>query len=488
MYKVVSGALTILFAISLILSFLGVIAYTPLAMTVSLLVLGVSVWLTSVLFGMIFGTRIHHESSFITALILFFIFTPTLDSTKLVGLLLVGMIAGASKFIITYKGRHIFNAAAIAAFIAGVFNISHASWWVGTPVLILPTLLLGYAILQKTRRVSMSAVFVLLASAIVITLLIAEGATIGEAMLLWLSWPILFFASFMLTEPLTLPEKKWQQIVEAVIVALVFAIPFTINDFSSSPALALILGNLVAFALTRRRKILLTFKHKKQLTPTTYEFVFTPNKPIIYEPGQYIEIQVPAKRDDFRGSRRSFSLTSVPKDNTVTLGIKFYEPSSTFKQALRLLKSGAVVTSTGIGGDFTLPINNGQPILFVAGGIGVTPFIGQLRSLAKTHHTRDIILVYSVSTIDEVAYKDVLRDAGIKVYIITKSSKKVVLPRGWTHINEPYVTEAILRDISSDLSNRTAYISGPPALVDGAKKQLMRIGVKRIKTDYFIGY
>ena len=488
MYKVVSITLTVLFVIAFILSLVGVIAYSPLAMIASLLVLGFSVWLTSLMFGLIFGIRVHTESSFITAMILFFIMTPTIDVAGLAILLLVGMIAAASKFILVYKGRHIFNPVAISAFIIGLTGLAHASWWVATPVLVIPTFLLGFVILQKTRRVPSSGTFLAIASVLVITTLLIEGATLGESLLLWLSWPILFFSSFMLTEPLTLPGKKWQQIFEAVIVATLFSIPIHIGDFSSSPAFALVVGNLIAFAFARRKKISLTFKERKQLTPTSYEYIFTPHTPQQFEPGQYLEIQVPPKKDDLRGSRRSFSITSAPGEETLRLGIKFYEPSSSLKKTLRGLKKGDVIGSTGISGDFTLPKDALQPLLYIAGGIGITPFISHLQYLTNRKEVRDIVLLYSVSSIEELAYKDILVASGIKVFLVTKSESALNLPSGWTHINEKFLTQNVIAAYVDDVASRSAFISGPPVMIDGVKKQLGLLKTKHIKTDYFIGY
>ncbi|MDB5179633.1 MAG: hypothetical protein JWN12_265 [Candidatus Saccharibacteria bacterium] len=483
-----SGSLTILFVIALVLAFLGVIAYSPLAMIVSVTVIGFSVLLTSMLFGLIFGVRVHTESSFITAVILFFIFTPTLEVSGLLGLVLVGMIAGASKFILAFKGRHIFNPAAIAAFIIGLTGIAHASWWVGTPLLIIPTFLLGFAVLQKTRRVPSSGTFIGLATVLVIIVLMVEGETLGGSLVLWLSWPVLFFSSFMLTEPLTLPGKKWQQILEAAVVAILFAIPINIGDFSTSPAFALVIGNLIAFGFTRRQKVTLTFVEQKQLTPTTYEFIFTPRTPLRYAAGQYLEIRVPHKHDDFRGSRRSFSITSAPGEETLRLGVKFYEPSSSFKKALRTLEKSAVIESTGISGDFTLPKDKLTPLLYVAGGIGITPFISHLQTLKRRNEARDSVLFYSINSIDELAYKDILESAGIKVFIITKTNQRLTLPKNWVHINEPFITKEVLATYISDVDTRTAYISGPPLMIDGVKKQLKQLHVTHIKTDYFIGY
>jgi len=488
MYKVVSGALTILFVIALALSFAGLIAYSPLAMFVSLLVIGFAVYLTSLLFGYLFSVRIHAESSFITGMILFFVFTPTLDVSKLAILFLVGMIAGASKFLLVYRGRHMFNPVALAAFAISLTGLAYASWWVATPVLVVPTFILGFAILQKTRRVPSSGTFMGVATVLLIIVLMLQGESFGQSALLWLSWPILFLSSFMLTEPLTLPQKKWQTVVEAVIVAILFAIPLHIGDFSTSPAFALLVGNLVAFGFSRRRSIKLAFKAQRQLTPTTIEFIFTPSRPLQYEAGQYVEIMVPAKKDDFRGSRRSFSITSAPGEDTLRLGIKFYEPSSTLKKALRELKAGNMIQATGISGDFTLPKDARAPLLYIAGGIGITPFISHLQQLKQANQVRDIVLLYSVSSIAELAYKDVLIAAGIKVCVVTKSEELLKLPAGWVHINESYISQETLLTHVPDASSRHAYISGPPAMIDGTKKHLRVLRAQHVKTDYFIGY
>jgi len=488
MYKVVSGALTILFVIALLLSIFGFIAYSPLAMIVSLLVIGFAVYLTSLLFGYLFGVRIHAESSFITGMILFFLFTPTLDVSKLAVLLLVGMIAGASKFLLVYRGRHVFNPVALAAFAISLTGLAYASWWVATPVLIVPTFILGFAILQKTRRVPSSGTFLGVSTVLLIAVLMLQGESFGQSLMLWLSWPILFFSSFMLTEPLTLPQKKWQTILEAVIVALLFIIPIHIGVFSSSPAFALLVGNLIAFVFSRRRSIKLAFKEQRQLTPTTTEFVFTPTRPLQYEPGQYVEIMVPAKKDDFRGSRRSFSITSAPGEETLRLGIKFYEPSSSMKKALRELKTGNVIQATGISGDFTLPKDSSEPLLYIAGGIGITPFIGHLQHLKRVSEVRDIALVYSISNPEELAYKDELVESGIKVFIVTKTDTDFVLPAGWVHINESRISQENLLVAVPDVANRQAFISGPPSMIDGTKKHLAILRTKHVKTDYFIGY
>lgn len=483
----VSISLTVLWVVAFVFSLLDIIAYSPLAMLASLGVLGTVVFLATLLFAKLFGVKAHTESSYITALILFFIFTPSLEISGLVTLGFVGLMAAASKFLLVWRGRHIFNPAAIAAFVIGLTGLGFASWWVATPPLFLFTFILGFLIIQKTRRFFTGGLFLGLTIPLVFISLLVQGEPLSNALVLMLSWPIFYFSGFMLTEPQTLPPKKWQQAIEVVIVALLFAIPFHIGEFASSPALALVVGNLVAFIFSRRHAIILKYKGSKKLTPASHELTFSPVGKVRFESGQYIEITVPHKKVDGRGERRSFSVTSSALGDDLKLGIKFYEPSSSLKKALTDLPIGATITATGINGDFTLPKDESKPLLFVAGGIGVTPYISHLRTLKQAKKQRDIVLVYSVSNPADLAYKDVIESSGVKVIAVTKT-EETIAANNWTHVNEPFITSDMLAKYVPDIATRQAYISGPPFMIDSVKGSLKKLGARQIKTDYFIGY
>ena len=78
---------------------------------------------------------------------------------------------------------------------------------------------------------------------------------------------------------------------------------------------------------------------------------------------------MPHKKPDFRGVRRSFSITSIPSNTEISLGVKFYEPSNSFKRALSKLQPGDSLTATQISDDYILPKQINKPLLFVAGEI-----------------------------------------------------------------------------------------------------------------------
>jgi ferredoxin-NADP reductase len=397
------------------------------------------------------------------------------------------MMAMGSKYVLAVQGRHIFNPAAIGAVTIGLVGLNYATWWVATPLLLPATLLFAFLILYKTRRLKLGLLFLGVAVPLIVISSILNGQTLLEAITLLPSWPLLFFVGFMLSEPLTLPPRRWQRYTVGTIVAILFALPVDIGGISSTPAIALVTGNAVAYLLVRRRHIQLTFKERRRLSTSSYEYVFDTKRPINYIAGQYMEITMPHAHKDSRGIRRIFSIVSPPNDMTIRFGIKMYDKPSSFKQSLRLLESGDVIDATGIGGDFILPKSSTTPLLFIAGGIGITPFISHLLYLRQQDEYRDIILIYSVSAIGDLAYIESIKDAGIQVIVVTENNARLPIAT-WTHHNAQYLTKEDIARYIPDASQRSAYVSGPPQMVDATKSMLKQVGAKSITCDYFTGY
>lgn len=487
MYNGLLFGLLGIWAAALVFTFIDLLSFSPLAMLVSLVVLVVSVGLSSWLIGALFGVRAHGPSSLITGLILALIFTPTLDPAGLLVLLLVGLIAGASKYILVYKNRHLFNPAAFAAVAISLTGLGAASWWVATPPLTLFVLAIVIISVYKTKNYAVVGTFLAIAVPLLLVYLALNGVGFTTSLMLLLSWPLLFFAGVMLTEPLTLPPRKWQLYTEAAVVAVLFAIPIQIGAFETNPAVALLVGNLFAAIVAGRRAITLKFKERRALTPTTDELVFAPDSPVKFEAGQYMELNIPQRKQDLRGERRSFSVTSAPEAKEVTFGVKFYEPSSSFKKELRKLKPGTLVRVSNLSGDFVLPKDQQKKLLFVAGGIGVTPFISHLKTLKKNDEDRDIVLLYAVSSPEELAYKAELEAAKVSVVVVS-SEVPQSMPSNWRHYSQSRITAELLQEAVTDTTERYAYVSGPPLFVQSVKKSLKSQGVRKVTTDYFVGY
>lgn len=496
MYAMVLCLLVAIGVIALVLSLVGQLSYGPLALVLSAVVaLGVTL-ATSWLAALVVRVKPHVISALITGLLLFFVMRPADDVAGLSGIALAAVVASVSKYVLAIRGRHIFNPAALGAFVVGIvvftsgnFELSYPNWWVGTPYLLAPVAIGAFFVLYRTQRLTMGIAFLVLALAVGFGGAMLRGGTAENALAVaLLSSPIVFFAGFMLSEPLTLPPRRWQQLLEAAVVALLITVPFAIGTVTNTPQLALIVGNVLAFAFGQRRAIRLEYLGKTQLSPTTWELAFQPARPVRFVAGQYMELTIPHRKADFRGSRRYFSISSAPAaDGPLTFALTMPEKASSFKQALLDLEPGATVHGTSVGGDFALPRDLEEPLLLVAGGIGITPFASQLAHATTVGETRDVVVVYSTSTEGAPPYGDLLAASGARVVLFSPEAPSP-LPTGWVYGGTGRVTPERIAELVPDAASRRAYISGPPALVATLRAALRGQGVKRVHADYFSGY
>ncbi len=488
MYALMIICLVVLAAVSLLFTVIGWLPFSPVALLGNAAVLLIFSYLANGFGGLVFRTRPQLSSTAITALLLLFIFPPKLDLPSLGGVALAAVVAVLAKYLLAWRGRHIFNPAAIGAFLVGLTGLTFSFWWIGTPLLLPFVAVAGFLILFRTRRFPLAIVFIVVATLNIVIRYAITGVPIGTGIgLALLSSPIVFFACFMLDEPLTLPPRRWQQLTEAVVVGLLFQLGFSFGTFSSTPEFALVVGNLLAFFWGQRRGIRLDFVGRTQLTPTSWQFDFRPHAPVRFVPGQFMELALPHGKTDARGWRRVFSIASAPSADLVRFATRVPERSSSFKSAMLALEPGAVVTATSVSGDFLLPKDAAKPLLLVAAGIGITPYISQLEHLTATGEKRDIVLLYSVLGADEVAFAEVLKAAGCRVVVLSPN-RPTELPTGWSWAGDGELSSEQIHRAVPDAASRTTYLSGPPELVAGLEKALHHDGVRWIVTDVFIGY
>lgn len=489
MYRLLTLGLTTLAVVAAVLAATDVLFVDPLAVLVSGAVAVVASVAGAWGAALALRTRPHTESAVITGLILLFLFWPTLEARYLGALALAAVVANASKYLLAWRGRHVLNPAALGAFVIGLTGWDASTWWVADRWLLVPVLLLVVAVVVRTRRYALVGTFVLAATAFVTIRLGTGGEPVLDAVTTALvSYPILFLAGVMLTEPLTLPPRRWQQLLEAVVVAAVFAVPYHLGPLHSTPEAALLVGNLLAFGFGQRGAVRLTLTRQRRLTPRTVELAFRADRPVRFRPGQYVELTVPHPRPDARGTRRVFSVSSAPDAGELTVALTVPERASTFKRALGTLQPGARVRATGLGGDFLLPADPARPLLLVAGGIGVTPFASQLAALVAAGEQRDVVLVHAVTDHADLAYADVATAAGARVLVLSPTPDADGLPAGAVHLGERRLTAEVLAEAVPDLAGRDAYVSGPPAMVDHTRALLRGAGARRVRTDAFSGY
>ena len=501
MYRIVLTSLGALSVFAFAVSFFGLVAPGPLEIVVTLVVLAAACSVVDAGAQRLLKLPWRIESSLITAHILLFIVRPTLEPMALVGVVIAAVAASASKYLLAWRGRHIFNPAAVGATVLTLLSIGMpalgaSSWWVGTPVLAAPVLITGFFVLARTEKLRVVTVFLVIAVAVAVLRTATQYEQAGIAMpiqelfwqILWSS-PFLFLGAFMLSEPLTLPPRRWPQFTVAAVVGVLAGFPIDVGQISLGQERALLVGNLVAFAFCLRSAVRLRLQGREQLTPTVQQLTFRAKRDLPFAAGQYLELEVPHRHPDARGTRREFSIASAPAD-LPEVRIAFRDaargtPQSSYKRALADVTPGTDLPVTGVWGDFVLPHRATSPILMVAAGIGVTPFVSQLRELTLTHQDRDVVLVYVASEAAELAYRADLAASGIPVIVFTRD-RPADLPAHWTWARGVRLDAEGLLSVVPDIAARHAYISGPPGLIADLAPALER--ARSITTDAFSGY
>ncbi|SDQ05321.1 FAD-dependent oxidoreductase [Microbacterium sp. cf332] len=496
MYRFVLVALAVLAVIAFVLTLSGELAGDPLALPVSLVVLVAAIALVDAIAQRMLGRTWRIESAAITALILLFVLRPTLEPSGLVGLGVAGVVASASKYVLAWRGRHIFNPAAVGATVLTVVSIPFpdlgaSAWWVGSPALAVPVIVLGLLVLVRTEKVRVVALFLVVAIAVALVRTVVQyaqvsipvdGTVIGQVLL---SSPFLFLGAFMLSEPLTLPPRRRQQYVVAAVVGALAGWPILIGEISLGQERALLVGNLLAFFFAWRAAVRLRFVERTALTPSVRELTFRAHRGFRFRPGQYLELEVPHRRADARGTRREFSIVSAPAElPEVRIAIREGSQSS-YKKALALVEPGRELPVTGVWGDFVLPARTDAKVLLVAAGIGVTPFVSQLREMRLAGERRDVVMVYVASEAEELAFRDDIVAAGIPVMVVTRDEPRE-LPAHWTWTGGARLEAATLAGLVPDLAERHAFISGPPRLIADLAPALAK--ARSLTTDAFAGY
>ncbi len=477
MYRLMLYFLTALVLVAITFCFIGILPYNGWDLIGSLIILIAVSWVANRIFATILRISVNIESDYITAFILSLIVTP---GSSIKFLIIVAVLAQASKYILAYRGKHLFNPAAVAVLITFYTIGSGASWWIGGAYILPVVIIGGFLIIRKIQRFDLTISF--LVTSLITFAYASRGADI------WLVWQtllvnssLLFFACVMLPEPLTTPPTRKLRIIYGVIVGILYSTSFNIGQIFSSPELALVLGNVFSFIVSSKGRYKLMLKSKQLIANGMYSFAFDSNHKLKFKPGQYMEWTIDGTKSDTRGNRRYFTVASSPTEQNVLLGVRFYENPSTFKQKLSTLNPGDKILAGQLTGDFTMPTDPNQKLVFIAGGIGITPFRSMIKYMLDTNDKRDTILFYSVKNESEIAYRDILEQASRKlgtkvIYVETDKSG--------------FLNAEMINAATPDLDERMYYISGPRSMVTAFEKLLRSLGVpgRQIRVDFFPGY
>jgi ferredoxin-NADP reductase len=223
----------------------------------------------------------------------------------------------------------------------------------------------------------------------------------------------------------------------------------------------------------------------------TIAFHFAKPAGFSFEAGQSVNLAlIDPPETDAKGNRRTFSLVSAPYEDEVVIATRMRDTA--YKRVLKAMPPGGRANLRGPAGKFTLDRAETRPAVFLAGGIGITPFVSLLRQTAHDRLARDLWMFYSNRRPEDAAFLDEL--AGLEqrnsrcrfVGTMTEMEKS---SRPWSG-ETGFLDRAMLERHLKDLATSVYYVAGPPGLVETMQKTLADAGVtdNAIRTDEFFGY
>jgi ferredoxin-NADP reductase len=231
-------------------------------------------------------------------------------------------------------------------------------------------------------------------------------------------------------------------------------------------------------------------KEKREVAKGTLLVVFDLlGEELDYRPGQYfwVELLDPPYEDE-KGPRRHISAVTSPTERGV-IGLCTRLRDSAFKRSLADLPVGAEVEVEPPKGTFVLPDDASRPLVFVAGGIGITAFRSMLRYIEDEHLPHRVTLIYSNRDRESTAFLDELQE-------IERENPNVRLiltmtdDDDWPGERERLGAGFFRRYLGDDLNGAGYMVAGPPAMATAVTAELQRAGVdeRLIATDSFSGY
>lgn len=223
----------------------------------------------------------------------------------------------------------------------------------------------------------------------------------------------------------------------------------------------------------------LIFSGKSNHQGNVTRFVFSPVEPVTWKPGQYIHYTLPHDADD-RGDERWFTISSAPFEKDIWITTRIApENGSSFKNTLLNLEPGTEIETDEPEGDFTLD-DESREYVFVAGGIGITPFRSILNQLHHDGKDIKIELLYANRSEETTAFKDELE-------ALSQAHPYFHI----THFTgDALIDEAALKAAGAKLNDPIYYVSGPEPMVEAFQTTLKGMGIDEAHSrfDFFPGY
>ena len=232
-------------------------------------------------------------------------------------------------------------------------------------------------------------------------------------------------------------------------------------------------------------------RDRKEVAEGTMAFRFEKPSGWTFKPGQYLDMTLlDPPETDSEGDVRSFSIASAPHEDTLMVATRMRDTA--FKRVLKTMAIGTAVKIEGPSGDLILPNEVTRTVVFLAGGIGITPFRSIVHWAAKEKLPNRIVLFYSNRRPEDAPFLAELQGLerdNPKYKLIASMTEMEKSHRPWNG-ETGLIDQPMLGRHLKDAASPIYYIAGPPAMVKGLHEMLNKAGTNDddIRAEEFAGY
>lgn len=228
----------------------------------------------------------------------------------------------------------------------------------------------------------------------------------------------------------------------------------------------------------------------RQETHDTKSFILGKPAGLTFLPGQLLHWTLPHDDPDERGIRRPFTISASPTENFLMFTTKFTEEAgSSFKRTLSQVKVGTEFEIDEPVGGFTLPEDPAQPVTFLGGGVGITPFRSMIKFATDKKLDGQVTLLYANKTPGDIIFRKEF-DAWAKENPHFRLGYTVDTPdEGWGGGIGHLTPEMIKKHVEKP-SGQIFYICGPYSMIEAYRSVLAELGLgsDQVRTENFSGY
>ena len=234
-----------------------------------------------------------------------------------------------------------------------------------------------------------------------------------------------------------------------------------------------------------------TLLGRTEVAEGTMAFQFEKPKGFVCKAGQYIDLTLlDSQPGSSTGVTHTFSIASCPSDEEILVTTRMR--NTLFKQALSTLPIGSGARIEGPMGSFSLHNNTARPAVFLAGGIGITPFLSMVSHATAEKLRHPIVLFYANRYLEDAAFIDALwklERANPRFRFVPTLTRTANNNGGWKG-KTGYISSEMLSTHIGTLRGPIYYIAGPPTMVAATRRTLSEVGVDEddIRTEEFAGY